>query len=143
MLIEGLNQLLTGASQVTAIVGTTVTRKPKDSGVWAGQMKEGASFPSIVISESPGGETLMTMDGPDVLRFRRFQFSCYAKSYLQVKQLAAAVRTVLDGFTGALSDGTIVHNMKTEMEFDTFEEDPFIYHTPLEVSIACIENTED
>jgi hypothetical protein len=106
-------------------------------------MKEGTPMPDVVISESPGGETLMTMEGPDALRFRRYQFSCYAKSYLAAKQLAAAVRTVLENFTGELEDGSIVQNMQTTTEFDTFEEDAFIYHTPLEVSIACIENTED
>lgn len=140
MLNEGLYSLLAGASQVTAVLGT---RTKNDSGIWAGQKREAGAYPAIVISESPGGETLMTMDGPDALRFRRFQFSCYAKSYLAAKQLAAAVRAVLDGFTGPLSDGTIVQNIKTETEFDTWEEAPFVYHTPLEVSIACIENKED
>jgi Protein of unknown function (DUF3168) len=139
MLVEGLYSLLTRSPAVTAIVAPSA-RSDKTTGVFSGEMPEGTPVPAIVFRQVDG-KGLMTMDGPDGRQFVRMQFSCYAKSYLASKQLARAVRQTLEKFTGALDEGTPVDNMETVTESDTFEEVPFLYHTPVDFEIQYSDPT--
>jgi Protein of unknown function (DUF3168) len=140
MLVEGLYSLLAGAAPITSIVGTQSSRTDKTTGIFAGEMPEGAPTP-VVVYRQVDGRGLVTMDGPDGLQFVRMQFSCYGKNYLGSKQLARAVRQVLEKFTGVLSEGTCVDNMQTIIEMDTFEEAPYLYHTAVDIEIVYADQT--
>lgn len=131
MLQEGLYSLLAGSSGVQSLLGTTSTRSDKTTGIFAAYMPEATPMPAIVYT-TVAGAGFSTMDGASNLQSARLQFSCYGVSYSAAKELAGAVRSVLEGLKATLSDGTQVDNATRVLESDTFEEAPFIYHTPMD-----------
>ena len=73
------------------------------------------------------GITDATMNGPSNLMELRIQFDCWATEYLQAKQLQTALREILDGFQGALPDGTWVYNILADTPADLYEPDSRYY----------------
>jgi hypothetical protein len=131
MLLEGVYSLLTGSALVTSLVGTPNSRPDGTTGIFPVQLPEATPLPSIAIVQIAGlGD--VTMDGPSGLRSARVQFSCYGHSYCASKRLAVAVRAVLEGMHQTLPEGTQVDVALPLLESDTFEEAPFVYHTPLD-----------
>jgi hypothetical protein len=137
MLADGLFSLLANADTIVAIVGTPQTRqeKSKTTGIFKVQMPEGAAMPAVIISQI-AGESLFSMDGPNALRFVRYQFSCYGSTPAAAASLQRAVRRVLENFTGTLNDGSEVDTMECILEMEVFEEAPFIFSAPVDVRIA-------
>jgi hypothetical protein len=135
MLQEGISQALAAAAPITALIGTPGSRADQTTGIFPIQMPESATLPAIVYFDVHG-DGLMTMDGPDPMQFARVQFSCYGKSYGDSKRLARAVRQFLENFAGILPDGTPIGSMRRVSEVDTFEDAPFIYHTPVDIEIV-------
>ncbi|MGO9641166.1 MAG: DUF3168 domain-containing protein [Candidatus Acidiferrales bacterium] len=138
MLNEGIGVLLAATAAVNQIVGTANSRRDKTNGIFYGQAPEGSDAPFVVISQI-AGETLMSLDGPDALRFVRLQFTCYGEDFADAKQLQRAVRQALESFTGALCEGTVVQNMESVLERDSFEEAPFLFSAPLDIAIAFLD----
>jgi hypothetical protein len=58
---------------------------------------------------------------------KRVQIDCWSKTYLEAKQLQTAVRAVLDGFAGALSDGTLIQNCQHDNAVDFFEDSALVH----------------
>src|ERR1700688_5129442 len=110
MLQDGLFNLLANASSITSLVGTPTTRADKRTGIFKVQMPEGAPLPAVAFFQI-AGESLFSMDGPDALRFDRFQFSCQAKTPQDAATLQRAVRRLLENFTGVLIDGSVVQDI--------------------------------
>jgi hypothetical protein len=131
MLLEGLYSLLTRSAGVTALVGTPGTRPDVTTGIFSGQLPEATPLPALCMTQIAGvGD--VTLDGPSRLRNARVQFSCYGHSFGDAKRLAVAVRSVLEGMHATLPEGTQVDVALPLLESDTFEEAPFVYHTPLD-----------
>lgn len=131
MLQEGLYALLAGSSGVQTLLGAPDARSDSTTGIFAAQMPEATPMPAIVYT-TVAGAGYSTMDGATDLQSARLQFSCYGVSYSAAKQLASAVRAVLEGLKATLTDGTQVDFATRVLESDTFEEAPFIYHCPLD-----------
>ena len=139
MISDALFFVLTNAPAITAIVGTSASRKDSTAGVFAGEMPPNTPNPSIVTRQI-SGDSDMTFDGPSGVQYVRFQFSCYGQ-YLQSKQLARAVNQALERFTGTCPDGTQIQNMQTVLEADTFQEAPYQYVTSIELEITYADPT--
>lgn len=141
MLQEGLTNLLLNTDPVKSILAARKPPKPNEplgAGVRPTTMPEGYALPAIVYREIHG-DGLMTMDGPDVMQFSRMEFGCYGNSYSESKVLARAVRQLLEGFTGVLSEGTVIGSMQRIGEVDAFEDAPFGYLTPVEMQITYLD----
>lgn len=67
---------------------------------------------------------IVTFDAGTVdLEPARFQFDSYADDYLTAKKLSAAIKTLLQDFTGQLYTGTLVQAAVANQELDSpFEE---------------------
>jgi hypothetical protein len=137
VIADGLYAVLANASAVTAIVGTPATRTEtmKTTGIFKVQMPEAAAMPAVVFSQI-AGESLMTMDGPDALRFVRYQFNCYGSTPGDAAKLQRAVRRTLENFTGTMVDGSQVDDMECVLEMETFEDAPFIFNASVDMKIA-------
>lgn len=127
MLSEGLYNLITKDPTVGALLAKNA--------VYPALMPEAAPLPAIVYQEVHGDGT-MSQDGPDPLQYSRMQFDCYGAKYGDAKQLARALRQLLEGTTGLLSDGTVLENAERISESDTFEDTPRIFRTMLEMKIV-------
>lgn len=134
MFLEGVYSLISGASQLQALLGTPAIRKDKTTGIFPEVMPKGTPMPAIVYTQI-FGEGLLTMDGPDSFTKARVQFSCYAKTPAGSKRLAATLRQLLEAYRGTLSEGTQVFSMRTVLEIDSFEDAPSICHTPIDMEI--------
>ena len=89
-------------------------------------------MPAIVITQIAGAGDV-TLDGDSGFRNSRIQFSCYARTYADSKRLAHAVWALLEGIHATLADGTQIDVAVVSIESDSFAEEPFVYHTPLEI----------
>jgi hypothetical protein len=141
MLSEGLVNLLLTTDPVKSLLAARKPAKPNEpagAGIRPSTMPEGYPLPAIVYREIHG-DGLMTMDGPDALQFSRMEFGCYGKTYAESKILARGVRQILEAFTGALSDGTVIGTMQRVGEVDAFEDAPFVYMTPVDVAITYLD----
>jgi Protein of unknown function (DUF3168) len=67
-------------------------------------------------------------DGPSGVTEMRIVFDCLAKRYLDARTLARAVKAALNGFKGALPDGSYIEDVQTGM-VDRFEDGSRIYCT--------------
>jgi hypothetical protein len=138
MLEEGLNQLLVTSTAIQAIVGTVATRKdtPKPTtGIFPVQMPESTPLPALVYAQI-SGEGNPSLDGANALHQCRISFSCYGSVYGDAKRLQRAVRQLLEGFHGVLSDGTPIDNAVLELELDAFEDAPFSFNAPIDFLIV-------
>lgn len=137
MLTDGLYSLIIADPAVSAILATRAfpTGAAKTSGVYPGQSPQADPLPDIVYTQIHGAG-LMSMDGPDPLKFARFQFSCYGATYLSSKKLARALLNALENFTGLLVDGTVIGSMQRAGETDAFQEAPFVFATHADVYIT-------
>lgn len=135
MIADGLFSLLSGAGTVQSILGLPADRKDKTTGVFKVQMPESASMPALVFFQV-AGESLFSMDGPDALRFVRYQFSCFGKAPADAAGLQRAVRKILEGFTGTLSDGSVIQSAECVLEMESFEDGPFLFHAPMDMRIT-------
>jgi hypothetical protein len=136
MLSEGLWALLTSTPTITDLIGTPETRPRKDSGVYPVKLPEAvvmANWPAIVIAQIAGGGDNV-MEGPSGLRTARVQITAHGTDYLPTKQLAKAIRDLLDGIKTTLpdEDATEIDLGELVVEADTFQVAPFEYQTPLD-----------
>jgi len=95
---SGLVSLLSGESTVTAICSTRI---------YVGKAPQKALLPHVIITQM-GSEENGSIDGASgQLRFLTFDIDCKSKTSVQAEQLANAVRTFLDDYSGTAGDYTI------------------------------------
>lgn len=70
---------------------------------------------------------------------KRIQFDAWAVTYASCKSVKQAVRNVLDGYTGTLSDGTRVLSALRGMEIDFWESDSRVYRVLFEYIFRFVE----
>jgi hypothetical protein len=124
MLEAGLTSLLLANTTIAGLIGTRL-------------------YPVIITLETfldPNTETppsisyrvistveLQTNDGPVGCVKARIEYNCFAHDYADAKNLAEAVRNVINGFTGTLADGTVVSNAWRDNSTDGFDPDSRSY----------------
>lgn len=106
-----LFKLLADDAAVGAICANRIYPK------WAPQ---GTAMPAVTYDQL-AGERLQVTSGPTGNVDSTFEFTCWAKSYLETRTLADAVRQVLDGFDG-VSDTITIQSIQLEDESDVPSE---------------------
>ena len=76
-----------------------------------------------VISSQPDA----TLDGASNVTEYRIQYDAWGKTYTGVKAVQDALRQVLDGYSGLLSDGTVVFDVIRDTASDLYEPDSRLY----------------
>ncbi len=123
MIEAGLLALLNANATVSALVGTNIFPAVLPDDV----ADPGTPTPTCctyrVVSAVDDG----TNDGPLGLVKMRIEYRCWATSYAAAKTLAVAIRGVLNGYAGTLSDGTVVLNTWRENQIDDFDGHSRLY----------------
>jgi hypothetical protein len=114
MLLDGIIAVLNGNTGVTALVAGRIYKSV---------LPRGYVLPALAIHRY-GGTQDYSYAGPIRLREDQIQVDCYADDAETAQQVAAAVRSALAGFTGALNDGTVVQGCYLERDMDM----PFMPH---------------
>lgn len=76
-------------------------------------------------------------DGASGLARPRFQFSCFAMTYKKAKQIAEAIRGVIEAFSGTMggAGGVEVGSCFCINESDIFEDNTQLYHVAVDYLI--------
>lgn len=83
------------------------------------------------------GNKFRDINGPSGLAQTTFQIDVYSDSYLESKQLASAIRLILDGYKGTVTiGGDSVRiagvSMQTERDFVEDDTDPKLYRSSVD-----------
>ena len=124
MLIEGLVAYLLTQSTVTDVVGVRIQPIPatEDFATNPGITVQGISD----VSENAG-------DGPVGVARQRIVFDCTAPRYLAARNLAIALKQLLNGYVGTLPDGTKVQLAESVNLVDRWDDGSRISCTSLHV----------
>ena len=79
--------------------------------------------------QSPSDISQTANDGPVGIATMRIVFDCLAQRYLDARNLARGLKSVLDGFAGAIPDGTQVELTESVNLVDRFDDGSRIYCT--------------
>ena len=116
----GLRQLVTASQAVSTLIGARM---------YPLILPDQAAFPAVTYQVVSSMEE-QTLDGPTGIFTARVQVDAWSASYGETKAVAAAIRTLLDGFDGALPDGTVVANMwLADSPADSFSPEPRLFRT--------------
>ena len=116
----GIQQLVTASEAVSALIGARM---------YPLILPESPVFPAVTYQVISSIEE-MTLNGPLGIFTARVQVEAWSGSYGETKAVMAAIRAVLDGFTGALPDGTAVANLwLADSPADSFAPEPRLYST--------------
>jgi len=74
-------------------------------------------------------------DGASKLARPRFQFSCFAMTYYEAKQIAEAIRVAIEAFSGTMGTGVEVGSCFCLNESDMYEEDTKLFHVAVDYLI--------
>jgi hypothetical protein len=121
MLIEALQNILTNAASVTALVGTSATRPDSTNGVFPTQAIDQPSMPYLVLSQVSGQPLQTSMAGSGALTSERWRISCHGTTYARAKKLAKVVRQVLLSVNGQQSGSAFVMGSWCKLEADDAE----------------------
>jgi hypothetical protein len=119
MLVEALQNVLTTAAPVTALVGTAATRTDGTNGVFPTQAIDQPTMPYIVVSQSNGEPLQTSMAGTGRLTSERWSIACYGTTYGRAKRLAKTVRQVLLSLDGQQAGNAFVCGAWCRLESDT------------------------
>lgn len=139
MIESGIFTLLSTDANIAAILGTS--RSDKTKGVFPNIAPDEVVLPYLVYQEIHR-ESFITYGGVNRFQGKRLQFSCFGSTYLGAKTLAKAVKDVLDGYTGTLSDGTFIGNTIPNSEHDEIEPSfkATIYSVILDYNFMSVDN---
>lgn len=115
MLEQGLTALVAADSTLASLIGTRF---------YPVLVPEGTAYPCVSYQEvsAVSGYTFSTETTE-----KRMQFDVWATSYASAKTVAKALRALLDGYTGTLTDGTKVLGSFRVLELDEYEPDTRTY----------------
>jgi hypothetical protein len=143
MIEEGLILLIQQDPTVSGLVSMT-----NGNGVYGILApKQPPSIPYLVVNRVTTNDTY-TMAGADGLREVIFQIDCYATTWIQSRQVAQAVRMLLEDYQGNLpdTDSTAVAQVMTDKDWDMpYEEGPtqlgFVYRALLQFRVWHYDST--
>lgn len=132
MITNGLYALITGNTAIAAMISTRL---------YPVKLPEGVVYPTMtyqVISQV--GDPNVTTAG---LQRMRIQFDCYGSmlspagvdGYSDAVLLRDALRQLLDGYVGTLSDGTVLQNAVRIQSVDYFDDDARVYRCMCEFNL--------
>jgi hypothetical protein len=129
VLETGLYTLLSTNAGVSALVGTRIypVQGPPDA----------PTYPYITYQPVTGGSEY-ALNSAEARR-KRIQFDCWAASALANLQILTALRNVLTGYTGTLTDGTRVLFTTRENEMANFDDSQKVYRSVCEYEFLFVE----
>src|SRR5690606_1307712 len=116
------------SSEVSALVGTRIFPV-------GGRPDKGpqAALPAITYQRVSNWR-LTSHEGSLGAAMPLVQLSCWAKTWSEVRTVAAAVRRALDGWIDYSSDPPI-HGVTIEGDLDEYDSGAKVYHVPLSVRV--------
>ena len=130
MIDQGLWTLLTTSAQITSLCGTRVYPDVRPTN---------PVYPLIEMKEISGiGRETWDTSG---MQRDRYQFDVYAETKAAATTLRDAVRQVLNGYNGVLSDGTFLQNAWLINKMSSYSDDPRIYKSTMEFYVLYNFNT--
>ncbi len=131
---QGLFQLITSDTAVKTAVGADANGTTRAFWILA---RQGSAVPFLVLSRVATSDTY-AMAGSVNFRDGLFQVVTYASDYYTSRSISAVVRQLLENFTGALPDGTVVSSVMVQKDWDMpFEEGAkgFVYGAYLQFRV--------
>jgi hypothetical protein len=124
---------LISQSSITALIGTVATSirpipAPEDL----------ISYP-VITYQTVSYIADYTVQGHSGWAQKRIVYNCWAASYLLSKQIQEALRLILSGYEGILTDGTQVFLIQIADGEDFFESDSRLYRASLHAVIQYAE----
>jgi len=116
MMLDGIISLITADTAVTSLLSSA-------GAVYKSVLPRGYVLPAIAVHRY-GGTKDYEFAGPVGPREDQIQVDCYGADPETAQQVTEAVRTLLVGYTGTLSDGTVVQGCFLERDMDM----PFLPH---------------
>jgi hypothetical protein len=101
MLQAGLVSLLEACAPLTALVGSDIYPVLMPEGVKLTSGKGGLTYKIV------GGNSSPTFSSSGMQKVR-IQFDAFGVNYIDAANIREAVRVLLNGFMGTLSDGTVI-----------------------------------
>jgi len=125
-----VRQRLLASPEVSALVGTKIFPV-------GGRPDKGteAALPAITY-QRVSNRWLTSHEGSLGASQPLVQLSCWAKTWSEVRALAAAVRRALDGWVDYSTDPPI-HGVTIEGDLDEYDADARLYHVPLTVRVRA------
>jgi hypothetical protein len=118
MLPDGIVAFLLTQAAITGIVNDRIQPIPAPEDL--------DQYP-LITYQSPSDIGENANDGPVGIATMRIVFDCLAQRYLDARNLARALRGVLDGYAGDLPDGTHVELTESVNLVDRFDDGSRIY----------------
>ena len=125
-----VRQRLLASPEVSAMVGTRIFPV-------GGRPDKGpqAALPAITY-QRVSNRRLTSHEGSLGASQPLVQLSCWAKTWSEVRALAAAVRCALDGWVDYSTDPPI-HGVTIEGDLDEYDSDARVYHVPLTIRVRA------
>jgi Na+-transporting NADH:ubiquinone oxidoreductase subunit NqrA len=111
VILQGLWTLLTTTPAVKKLLGA-----PTNVFFSLAQKQALAPYVVLHVVNAPSAEN--TLDGSSALTEGEIQFDCYANDQPTARTLAQTVRNLVQDFTGALPDGTVMQFSDVTMNAD-------------------------
>lgn len=127
MIEQGIYSLLANDATIKSLVANRI---------YPVLLPTNVAYPAISyqdISASSGA----TMDGSGE-RMKRIQFSIWSKAYADGKAVQAAIRNLLDGYSGTLSDGSVLQNVRADNELDGYEKDLLLFQAVIDFIVYFV-----
>lgn len=130
MLETGMAALLLTQSSITALIGNNVDPIPAPEDL--------EDYPCITYQEASYTADY-TSDGASGWAQKRLVYNCWGTSWMQAKQIQEALRVVLTGYRGTLSEGTQVFLIEVANGEDFFESASRLWRSSLHALIQYSE----
>jgi hypothetical protein len=110
---EGLVSLLRSDATLSGLVSNRIMPVLLD---------EGSALPALTF-QVVGGRNDPTFEGSG-MQWLRYQFDAHAKRKSEADAVRRALRDVLDGYTGTMTDGTYVQDCQFIQPIDYYDDGP-------------------
>src|SRR5581483_12336771 len=121
MITQGIFNLLSQDAQISALIGQRIIPV---------LLPEACDLPAVTY-QIVGGSSSPTFQTSGMQRLR-MQFDCFGKNYSDATLTRDAIRKLLNGYQGLLSDGTFLQNADLIQSVDFFENEALIYRCMIE-----------
>ncbi len=137
MLVQGLFNLMLTNAGIQAVVGKPTQRSDGAPGIFPLLAPKEVTVPYVVYQQIDG-KPITSLAGPNATQHAVFLVMCFAADYPTLKLLAKAVKSLFNGFTGTLSDTSIVRSCFTYDRGDDMNADlkGTIYKTRIDVEMV-------
>ncbi len=112
----------------TAITDLISTR------IYAQKLPEAATFPSLVYNRISSTRNY-SHSGDSNMTSPRIQYSCFAETYEEAKDLAEQIVSEMSGFKGTAGSSTI-YSTFVENELDLIDPESKLYFIPVDLMIT-------